>query len=105
MTGFYRTGCCETGPEDHGVHTICCVVDAPFLEASKALGNDLSTPMPQFGFAGLKPGDRCCVSAAPCLQVHRAGAASPVTLEPTHNHTPNPSPLHPSPPTPSTPTH
>jgi len=75
MTGFYRTGCCETGPDDHGVHTICCIVDAPFLEASKALGNDLSTPMPQFGFAGLKPGDRWCVCAARWLQVQQAGAA------------------------------
>ena len=61
MTGFYRTGCCETGPDDFGVHTVCCMVDEKFLAASKALGNDLSTPMPQYGFAGLKPGDKWCV--------------------------------------------
>ena len=76
MTGFYRTGCCETGEEDLGVHTICCVVDQAFLAKSKELGNDLSTPMPQYGFAGLKPGDRWCVCAARWLQVQQAGAAS-----------------------------
>ncbi len=87
MTGFYRTGCCETGPDDLGVHTICCVVDAPFLAASKALGNDLSTPMPQYGFAGLKPGDRWCVCAARWLEVQQAGAACPIILEATHEAT------------------
>ncbi len=55
MTGFYRTGCCETGPDDLGVHTICCVVDEEFLRVAKALGNDLSTPMLQYGFPGLSP--------------------------------------------------
>ena len=87
MTGFYRTGCCETGPQDLGVHTICCIVDAPFLAASKALGNDLSTPLPQYGFVGLKPGDRWCVCAARWLQVQQAGAACPVVLEATHENT------------------
>ena len=87
MTGFYRTGCCETGPDDLGVHTICCVVDEAFLEASKALGNDLSTPMPQYGFPGLKPGDRWCVCAARWLQVEKAGAACAVVLEATHEAT------------------
>ena len=87
MTGFYRSGCCESGPEDFGVHTICCVVDAAFLIASKTLGNDLSTPMPQFGFPGLKPGDRWCVCAARWLQVQQAGAACPVVLEATHEAT------------------
>ena len=87
MTGFYRTGCCETGEDDFGVHTICCIVDAKFLAASKALGNDLSTPMPQFGFAGLKPGDRWCVCAARWLQVQQAGAACPIVLEATHENT------------------
>jgi uncharacterized protein (DUF2237 family) len=77
MTGFYRTGCCETGPDDPGVHTICCVVDEPFLAVSKVLGNDLSTPMPHFGFPGLKPGDRWCVCAARWL----------VVLEATHEDT------------------
>ena len=87
MTGFYRTGCCETGPNDLGVHTICCIVDEPFLAASKALGNDLSTPMPQYGFPGLKPGDRWCVCAARWLEVQEAGAACPVVLEATHEAT------------------
>ncbi|HEU5340873.1 DUF2237 domain-containing protein, partial [Edaphobacter sp.] len=86
-TGFYRDNCCNTGPDDLGVHTICCIVDAPFLEASKVLGNDLSTPRPEFGFDGLKPGDRWCVCAARWLQVHQAGAACPVVLEATHEAT------------------
>lgn len=87
MTGFYRTGCCETGPDDLGVHTICCVVDQAFLDASKALGNDLSTPRPEHGFQGLKPGDRWCVCAARWLQVQEAGAACAVVLEATHEAT------------------
>ena len=87
MTGFYRTGCCDTGPEDLGVHTICCVVDQQFLEASKELGNDLSTPRPEYGFPGLKPGDRWCVCAARWLQVERAGAACSIVLEATHEAT------------------
>ncbi len=89
MTGFYRTGCCETGPDDLGVHTICCIVDAAFLATSKQLGNDLSTPMPQYGFQGLKPGDRWCVCAARWLEVQRAGAGCPVVLEATHESTLN----------------
>jgi uncharacterized protein (DUF2237 family) len=76
MTGFYRTGCCETGPDDFGVHTICCIVNEEFLRVSKELGNDLSTPMPQFGFDGLNPGDRWCVCAARWLQVQQAGAGA-----------------------------
>ena len=87
MTGFYRTGCCETGPDDLGVHTICCIVDEPFLRISKANGNDLSTPMPQYGFPGLKPGDRWCVCAARWLECQRAGAPCPVVLEATHENT------------------
>jgi hypothetical protein len=87
MTGFYRTGCCDTGPEDFGVHTICCVVNDAFLAASKTLGNDLSTPMPQHGFPGLKSGDRWCVCAARWLQVQQAGAACPIVLEATHEAT------------------
>lgn len=89
MTGFYRTGCCETGPEDLGVHSICCVVDERFLEVSRALGNDLSTPRPEYGFAGLKPGDRWCVCAARWLQVQKAGAGCAVVLEATHEATLN----------------
>ena len=84
MTGFYRTGCCETGPEDHGVHTICCVVDAPFLAASKALGNDLSTPMPEHGFPGLAPGDRWCLCAPRWQEALDAGEAPRVVLRATH---------------------
>ena len=84
MTGFYRTGCCETGPDDLGVHTICCIVDAPFLEASKALGNDLSTPMPQYGFEGLKPGDRWCLCAPRWQEALAAGHAPRIVLRATH---------------------
>jgi hypothetical protein len=87
MTGFFRDGCCKTGPEDPGVHTVCCVVTEEFLRVSAELGNDLSTPMPQFGFPGIKPGDRWCVCAARWLQVQRAGAACPVVLEATHEAT------------------
>jgi uncharacterized protein (DUF2237 family) len=81
VTGFYRDGCCNTGPDDLGVHTVCCLVTEEFLAKSAELGNDLSTPMPQYGFPGLKPGDRWCVCAARWLQVQRSGAACPVVLE------------------------
>ncbi|MFP5233043.1 MAG: DUF2237 family protein [Acidobacteriota bacterium] len=84
LTGFYRDGCCNTGPEDLGKHTVCCVVTARFLAVSAELGNDLSTPIPEYGFPGLKPGDRWCICAARWLQVQRAGAACPVVLEATH---------------------
>ena len=87
MTGFYRTGCCETGPDDLGVHTVCCVVSAEFLAKSREQGNDLTTAMPQYGFPGLKPGDRWCVCAARWLQAQQAGAACPVVLEATHENT------------------
>ncbi len=87
MTGFYRDGCCNTGPDDLGVHTVCAVVTADFLATSKRLGNDLSTPMPQYGFAGLKPGDRWCVCAARWKQVLDAGTACPIILEATHENT------------------
>ena len=84
LTGFYRDGCCTTGPEDLGSHTICAVVTAEFLEHQRRIGNDLSTPMPQFRFPGLVPGDRWCVTAANWLQAHRDGAAAPVVLASTH---------------------
>ena len=87
MTGFYRDGCCNTGPEDVGQHTVCCVVTEAFLKTSAELGNDLTTPMPQYGFAGLKPGDRWCVCAGRWLQAQRAGAACTVVLEATHEDT------------------
>jgi len=87
MTGFYRDGCCNTGPDDLGVHTVCCIVTAAFLAASARLGNDLSTPMPHYGFPGLQPGDRWCVCAARWLQVQQAGFGCPVVLEATHENT------------------
>ena len=87
MTGFYRDCCCNTGPDDLGLHTVCCVVTEEFLRVSRELGNDLITPMPQYGFPGLKPGDRWCVCAARWLEVQRTGAACPVVLEATHEAT------------------
>jgi uncharacterized protein (DUF2237 family) len=83
-TGFYRDGCCNTGREDVGLHTVCVVLTAGFLAFSKAQGNDLSTPMPQYGFAGLKPGDRWCLCAARWKEALDAGAAPQVVLEATH---------------------
>ena len=84
VTGFFRNGCCETGPDDLGLHTVCAVMTAEFLAFSKAAGNDLSTPMPQFGFAGLKPGDRWCLCAARWKEALDAGSAPRVVLEATH---------------------
>ncbi|WP_415233787.1 DUF2237 family protein [Pseudorhodobacter sp.] len=84
ITGFFRNGCCDTGPEDRGRHTVCAVMTAEFLALSKYLGNDLSTPRPEFGFAGLKPGDRWCLCASRFLQAHHEGAAPQVNLAATH---------------------
>ena len=84
MTGFYRDGCCNTGREDVGLHTVCVVMTAEFLAFSKAAGNDLSTPMPQYGFAGLKPGDRWCLCASRWKEALDAGAPPQVVLEATH---------------------
>jgi uncharacterized protein (DUF2237 family) len=84
VTGFYRDGCCNSGPEDLGSHTICAVVTAEFLEHQRRIGNDLSTPVPAFGFPGLVPGDRWCVTAANWLLAYRDGVASPVVLACTH---------------------
>ena len=84
VTGFYRNGCCSTGPEDLGSHTICAVVTAEFLEHQRAIGNDLSTPVPAFHFPGLQPGDRWCVTAANWLRAHEDGAAAFVVLASTH---------------------
>jgi uncharacterized protein (DUF2237 family) len=84
LTGFYRDGCCRTGPQDIGSHTICAVVTSEFLEHQRSIGNDLSTPVPQFGFPGLVPGDRWCVTAANWLRAHRDGAAAYVVLASTH---------------------
>jgi uncharacterized protein (DUF2237 family) len=87
LTGFYRDGCCSTGPEDIGLHSICAVVSAEFLEHQRSIGNDLSTPMPHFRFPGLKPGDRWCVTAVNWLRAHSDGYAAPVVLASTHERT------------------
>ena len=84
LTGFFRDGCCRTGPEDRGSHTICAVVTAEFLEHQRRIGNDLSTPVPEYGFPGLVPGDRWCVTAANWARAYRAGVAAPVVLASTH---------------------
>ena len=84
VTGFYRDGCCNTGREDLGLHTVCVLLTAEFLAFSKAQGNDLSTPMPQYGFAGLKPGDRWCLCASRWVEALEAGVAPPVVLDATH---------------------
>ena len=87
VTGFFRDGCCNTGPMDQGMHTVCAVMTAEFLAHSKYLGNDLSTPRPEYGFAGLKPGDRWCLCAARFLQAHEEGVAPEVHLDATHERT------------------
>jgi len=87
MTGFFRNGCCETGPEDLGLHTVCAVMTAEFLRFSQSVGNDLTTPHPDFGFPGLKPGDRWCLCAPRWKEALDAGVAPPVVLESTHEET------------------
>lgn len=87
LTGFYRSGCCHTGPEDFGLHTVCVEVTAEFLAFSKARGNDLSTPHPEFGFPGLEPGDRWCLCAARWREAFEGGSAPRVVLEATHEAT------------------
>jgi len=84
LTGFFRNGCCETGPEDIGSHTVCAVMTAAFLDFSRSRGNDLSTPMPEFGFAGLKSGDRWCLCAPRWQEALEAGQAPRVVLRATH---------------------
>ena len=83
LTGWFRDGSCRTGPEDLGSHTICAVVTEAFLAHQRAIGNDLSTPRPQFRFPGLVPGDRWCVTAPNWLRAHQDGAAAPVVLSAT----------------------
>jgi uncharacterized protein (DUF2237 family) len=83
-TGFFRTGCCETSKGDVGSHTVCARLTAEFLEFSRAHGNDLTTPMPEFGFPGLKPGDRWCLCAARWQEALEAGVAPPVILAATN---------------------
>jgi len=89
MTGFYRDGCCNTGREDVGSHTVCVVMTAEFLEFSKSRGNDLSTPVPEFGFAGLKPDDRWCLCAPRWQEAFEANQAPRVVLRATHEATLN----------------
>ena len=84
VTGFYRDGCCNTGPEDRGEHTVCVRLTEEFLAFSRRCGNDLSTPRPEFGFAGLHPGDRWCLCAARWVEALEAGAAPKVVLASTH---------------------
>ncbi len=84
LTGFTRSGCCEHRGDDPGMHTVCCRVTEEFLEYSKQVGNDLSTPMPQYGFAGLRPGDQWCVCAQRWKDAFDAGSACDVVLESTH---------------------
>ncbi len=84
LTGFLRDGCCSTGPEDTGSHTICAVVTADFLAHQRSIGNDLSSPMPAYRFPGLVPGDRWCVTAVNWLRAHEDGRAAPVVLASTH---------------------
>jgi len=84
LTGFFRDGCCNTGAQDSGVHTVCSIVTGEFLEFSKAHGNDLSTPMPQYRFPGVVPGDRWCVTAVNWARAYADGVAAPVVLASTN---------------------
>ena len=84
LTGFYRDGSCRTGPEDRGSHTICAVMTPEFLDHQRGIGNDLSTPVPEYRFPGLRPGDRWCVTAVNWLRAHHDGVAAPVVLAATN---------------------
>jgi uncharacterized protein len=84
LTGWRRDGCCNTDADDAGSHTICAVVTREFLDHQTSIGNDLATPAPQYGFPGLQPGDRWCVTAFNWLRAHQEGAAAPVVLASTH---------------------
>lgn len=87
LTGFFRNGCCDTSSDDVGCHTVCVEVTDEFLEFSRAAGNDLSTPRPEFEFPGLQPGDRWCVCAARWLECLESGVSAPVSLAATHERT------------------
>ena len=84
MTGFYRDGCCNTGADDRGIHTVCAVMTDEFLQYSKKMGNDLTTPLPHYNFPGLKPGDRWCLCVLRWKEALDADLAPPLVLEATH---------------------
>lgn len=84
VTGFYRDGCCNTGPLDSGTHTVCAIMTEEFLSYTKSQGNDLSTPLPAYGFPGLKPNDRWCLCVTRWKQAYEAGCAPKVVLEASH---------------------
>jgi hypothetical protein len=94
LTGWFRDGACRTGENDRGSHTICAVVTQEFLDHQRSIGNDLATPMPQYRFPGLVPGDRWCVTAPNWLRAHMAGVAAPVVLAATHERVLDLMPLH-----------
>lgn len=87
LTGFFRNGSCDTCAEDHGCHTVCVEVTEEFLQHSRAVGNDLSTPVPEYHFPGLRPGDRWCVCAARWLELLELGVPAPISLAATHERT------------------
>ena len=87
VTGFFRNGCCETGPHDVGLHTVCAVMTADFLTFSRSRGNDLSTPVPESGFPGLRPGDRWCLCAHRWAEAAQVGLVPPVILSGTNERT------------------
>lgn len=87
VTGFYRDGCCNTGNDDHGIHTVCARLTEAFLDYSRARGNDLTSPDPALGFRGLRPGDHWCLCASRWLEAHKAGRAPGVYLRATHEET------------------
>ena len=93
MTGFYRDGCCETGPQDIGVHTVCAIMTDDFLKFSRAQGNDLITPRPEYNFPGLKSGDRWCLCASRWVEAFEAGCPPQIIPEATHEKTLNLVPL------------
>ncbi len=84
LTGYMRNGCCDSGPGDVGIHVVCARMTAEFLRFSKSRGNDLSTPVPEFDFPGLQPGDQWCLCAARWKEAYDAGKAPPVVLAATH---------------------
>jgi uncharacterized protein (DUF2237 family) len=87
LTGYYRDGCCKTGEDDLGTHTVCAVMTDEFLQYNKEMGNDLTSPIPQWGFTGLKAGDKWCLCATRWMEAYHASLAPPIILEATHEKT------------------